>query len=85
MLAIVLSASPAQANSLINNQATGIVEGNIIQKMGKGADSFIAVGAISIEGGSAKNIKVQGHVKGDIIVQSDRTTDVKIGSVIKRR
>lgn len=81
----VLGAPACYANSMINNEASAYVAGNIVQIGEENSTNTINIGSIIAD--SANNIKVDAHVEGDIVVKTSRgqSTVLSIGSYGSKR
>lgn len=77
-------ANKATANSMIGNEASGVVNGSVYMKGEKGAKATLNIGSILVSSErGAKNIKARAYVDGDIHVQAKKqSVTVNIGSVI---
>lgn len=83
-LILSLNTSNAYANSLINNSASGVVSGSIIQEStGSSSETgqgvTIDVGSIITNGRSISNVNVSAYVDGNIVTQGSNT-HISIGS-----
>ncbi|NCO03811.1 MAG: hypothetical protein GW903_06440 [Alphaproteobacteria bacterium] len=93
ILTIILSAYAvipiaAHANEMINSSAEGYIGGDIVQSASGASTNEIFVGSIVNESGrSLRNIHVQAHVEGDIVVNTNNGAHsrVSIGSYIQKR
>ncbi len=85
---LALGFTPAQANNLMNNEASGLVQGNIVTydnsdfALRVGNDREILVGSISVEAGALAN-QSEAMVRGDITQRANSLmgADIHIGSI----
>lgn len=64
--AIALLSAPAMANELINNNASGYVDGDIRQESFGSGESNVTAEVGSISADYAENNSAEGHVEGDV-------------------
>ena len=86
MIAFLITYAPSvSANDMVNNKAYGSVSGQIIQEASGGSNNTINIGSIIKK--SAKNISVEAHVDGDVIVKTSKrsSTQLNIGSYGSKR
>ncbi len=73
----------SSANSLIDNNAFGYVQGDITQNVSDGDYSEINIGSIISNGDAkAKGVNTQAYILGDIIIEG--STRLNIATVVVR-